>query len=275
MPTKIEWCDETINPIQDVRKGKSGRGYHCTKCSPGCLNCYAERINKIRGNGLPFDNAPCEFDLIDKELDKLSRWKKPRSVFIQSMGDLFHEDVPCDFIHHILDRPNQTYYHINHTLLLLTKRPQNVINFISNPVHGRMKWHSNIYLGLTVCNQQEWNDKGKLFLQIPGKKFISHEPALERIDYGEGLKEISCLISGGETGSGARPSHVNTFRADRNQCQAVGVPFFLKSVGERILDRDVTKFDALYKAYKTRYLDGRTHDDLPWVQPEDVWKVGG
>ncbi|MFA5323305.1 MAG: hypothetical protein WC373_11595, partial [Smithella sp.] len=58
MSTKIEWCDETINPIQDVVKGQSGRGYHCTKCSPGCLNCYAERINKIRGNGEPFNNSP-------------------------------------------------------------------------------------------------------------------------------------------------------------------------------------------------------------------------
>ena len=76
MPTEIQWCDETINPIQDKIKGKSGRGYHCTKIGAGCLNCYAESTNMVRGNGLPFDDRQVEFELIPSMLEKLLKWKK-------------------------------------------------------------------------------------------------------------------------------------------------------------------------------------------------------
>ena len=170
MSTKIEWCSETINPIQDARKGKSGRGYHCTKVSPGCLNCYAERINKIRGNSLPFDSSPCEFELIESELNKLFKWKKPRSVFVQSMGDLFHENISRidrEEIFIAMDENDR------HTYLLLTKRPERMAEFLDWDPWIESIW-PNFYLGLTVCNQQEADEKIPVFLKVPGEIGRAH-----------------------------------------------------------------------------------------------------
>lgn len=304
MSTKIEWCDETINPIQDKIKGESGRGYHCTKISPGCLNCYAETINNRFGNHLPFDGRKVEFELVTSELEKLAKWKKHQNVFIQSMGDLFHGGVCSVF--------QDTVYAVSilnrqHTILILTKRAVSLAHYWETPrallgnrwydaAKRYMSWKQsigtnqcgtypitgipNVWHGLTVCNQQEWNEKGELFLSIPGKKFISHEPALERIDYGPRLKEISCLIAGGETSAKARPSHPDTFRSDRDQCEAAGIDFFFKGWGEyfpRELwednpdlvlppDEFAKDFERVGKKAAGRTLDGRTHDDLPWVK---------
>jgi protein gp37 len=277
MPTKIEWCDETINPIQDKIKGESGRGYHCTKCSPGCLNCYAEGINNRFGNHLPFDGRKAEFELVESELEKPLKWKKPRSIFVQSMGDLFHEDVPDDFRIQAYRSMAQVG---QHTFLILTKRPKIMAGFCKTlnyynieitikPINRPLNhvWH-----GLTVCNQQEWDDKGKLFLQIPGKKFLSIEPMLSNINLGTSLLSfhipdhfdrdlkkysypdqhgIDAVILGGETGPGARPMNTEWVRSVRNQCVAAGVPFFLKRVSKK----------------EGRILDGQTHDSLPWVKP--------
>jgi len=274
MSTKIEWCDETLNPIQDVRKGKSGRGYHCTKCSPGCQNCYAERINKIRGNGLPFDNSPVEFELIQSELNKPLKWKKPRSIFVQSMGDLCHEDVPTEFIDDVVER---MYCTSNHKYLILSKRPERMRGYcesLSELCHEPLKmfesprkfWpFDHVYLGLTVCNQQEADEKIPVFLQVPGKKFLSIEPMLGPIDLSPWLPHFldfsysteparieDGVILGGETGPEARPMHPDWVRSVRDQCAAAGVPFFLKHV---------SKEDG-------RVLDGRTHDDLAWRSHE-------
>ncbi|MBA7562307.1 hypothetical protein ES708_03959 [subsurface metagenome] len=309
MNTKIEWCGETINPIQDTRKGKSGRGYHCTKCSPGCENCYAERINKIRGNGLPFDDSPVEFELIQSELDKLSRWRKGRSVFVQSMGDLFHPAVSQSIIDEIFDA---FWHHPQHTHLILTKRPADMNNYLCT-LPEEVGLMPNLYRGLTVSTQREWDEKGPIFMQIPGRKFISHEPALETIDFHLSGKQsdviwrrvhggsyersfLAGIIAGGETGAGARPSHPNIFRSDRNQCEAAGVPFFFKSWGEwgpvtyyaakscdhptlpthmtdnvdvvALKDSDFkdwyTKMGRITKKLSGRLLDGREHNGLPW-----------
>ena len=131
MGTKIQYVDETINPIQDKIKGKSGRGYHCTKCSPGCLHCYAEGINNRFGNHLPFHARHVEFELIQSELEKPLKWKKPRRIFIQSMGDLFHEDVQEGWIDTIFLIISLNK---NHTFFLLTKRPERMKEYLSSPL---------------------------------------------------------------------------------------------------------------------------------------------
>lgn len=233
--TKIPYVDETINPIQDKIKGKSGRGYHCTKCSPGCLHCYAERINQRFGNHLPFDNRyilrQIEFELIQSELKKPLRWKKPRRIFVQSMGDLFHESVSFDFIHEVYGIIRQTP---QHTYLLLTKRPERmkeVITLISKKeaLGWAMGFYSHVWLGVTVCNADElW--KIKELLSIPGfKKWVSVEPILEAVNLGKlSDPNISWVVAGCETGPGARPADNEWFRSLRDQCRAAGVPYFQK-----------------------------------------------
>lgn len=265
MSTKIEWCDETINPIQDVRKGPSGRGYHCTKCSPGCDHCYAERINKLRGNGLPFIlphpslgiDPLVVFELIESELQKICAWKKSRAIFVQSMGDLFHESMPDELIDQVF---NEMGFHgICHTFLTLTKRHQRMLDYykrLQTVATHPLNPFPNVWSGLTVCNQQEADEKIPIFLQVPGKKFLSIEPMLGPIDLRENIfsdyqkihpltgeyfeygrlmstraSKIGAILLGGETGPGARPMHPDWVRSVRDQCQTACVPFFFKSWG--------------------------------------------
>ena len=155
--------------------------------------------------------------------------------------------IPDEFIDAVWSRMAQNP---QHTFLILTKRPRRMLEFVTNIAVFNYGILPNVWLGCTICNQQEWDKHKDIFLSVPGKKFISHEPALDRIDYGEGLKEISVLISGAETGAGARVTYPDTFRADRAQCEFYGVKFFLKYSNKR----------------DGRMLDGVTHDDLPWLE---------
>ncbi|MCK5604727.1 DUF5131 family protein [Candidatus Pacearchaeota archaeon] len=240
MPTKIEYLDETINPIQDTRKGKSGRGYHCTKCSPGCQHCWAEAYNMRFGNRQPFDDTPVQFEIIESELTKLRQWKKHRYIGVQFMGDLYHPDVHEWMNSYIY---NELYKNPQHTYLLLTKREKLMQTFflgrnIPPHIHG----------GLTVCNQQEADKKIPIFLQIPfAAHVLSIEPMLGPIilqkpwqltdegkDYlkSPGKRCLRGVIVGGESGRRARPMHPDWVRSVRDQCQEAGVPFFFKQWGE-------------------------------------------
>jgi protein gp37 len=303
MPTKIEWCDETINPIQDKIKGESGRGYHCTKCSPGCNECYAETINNRFGNHLPFDNRKAEFELMGSELYKPIKWKKHRNIFIQSMGDLFHEDVPDEFIDELMNVMDMARHH---TFLMLTKRPERMLEYLEESPANESYTPDERWYGLTVCTQQEADEKIPVFLQVPGKKFLSIEPMLGPIDLRPAhlpsgitapywlLKCVDAVILGGETGPKARPMHPDWVRSVRDQCEAAGVPFFFKGWGEYApwlhcdnislkenrcwLRADGTQSEhdradggniPMYRVGKKRAgrgLDGRTHDDLPWLK---------
>jgi protein gp37 len=190
---------------------------------------------------------------MESELEKVRKWKKPRSIFVQSMGDLFHEEVSDDFI-------TDVFHYIDlgraHTYIMLTKRPRVMLAQVKRS-QMEPSDYPHIYFGLTVCNQAEWDEKKKWFLRIPGKLFISHEPALERIDYGDDLKRIAVLISGGENARGARPSWPDIFRNDREQTFDAGIDFFFKGYGNYKGEKDWTIPPG-------RLLDGRTHDDLPW-----------
>jgi len=228
----------------------------CTPCSPGCDHCCNAALTNRFYNKLPDmpTAQPCllrakngnGFEFSGNILthhERLSIPLKRKKPTVYSIwNDLYHEAVPDEFIIQAVEVAHKCR---QHTLLALTKRPERM-----DAIWARMAYlvPDNWWNGLTVCNQAEWNAKKGDFLSVPGLKFVSHEPALGRIDYGPEIKDISVLISGGETGSGARPSHPNIFRADRNQCAAAGVKFFLKFLN---------KIDG-------RVLDGKTHDELPW-----------
>lgn len=260
--TKIEWLQrpgtiaESWNPIQDKRKGPSGRGYHCTKCSPGCVHCWAETMNKRFGNELPFDNSPVEFEIVEKVLDAPLRWRKPRTVGVQLMGDLFHEDVRTELIGRVLDIIASAP---THTFLLLTKRPQRMQDHVGNYCEMFNRNHPlpNVIGMVTAENQEQADIRIPILLRTPfARRGVSVEPMLGEIthiphylsqydyrptyeyyraafpDVGDQpirtFDGIDWVIVGGESGPGARPMKLDWVRDIRDQCQAAGVLFLFK-----------------------------------------------
>lgn len=259
--SKIEWTNETWNPI-----------IGCTKISPGCDNCYAEIMafrlmhmpytsyyqNVLKDNGeshphkfrnLPKWNGKTHF--VKSQLEKPLKWKKPRMVFVCSMGDLFHESVPfieIDSIFSIMSDNDQ------HTYQILTKRPDRMREFFywKSDWYGK-KWQpkDNIWFGVTAENQEQANIRIPVLLKIPAAvRFVSIEPMLSPIDISNYLKVINesgwhdfggpfsgrnkldWVICGGESGHKARPMHPDWVRSLRDQCKAAEVPFFFKQWGE-------------------------------------------
>jgi len=276
--TKIEWTDAVWNPVTG-----------CTKISPGCQNCYAERMAKrLAGRyGYPKDE-PFRVTLHPERLDLPLKWRRPRRIFVNSMGDLFHADVPSKWIERVWQTMLATDGHI---YLILTKRPDRMRRLAgSSPELSLAK---NIWLGITAENQATANERIPILLQIPAAVyFISHEPALGSIIYPPeflALGRKALIITGGESGPGARPMHPDWARLDRDQCVAAGTPFFFKSQGEycapsqmpeetyraSVLENgpdtcwnsdDPTPWRVGKKA-AGRLLDGRTWDEFPVVQP--------
>lgn len=263
--TKIEWADYSINPIRT----KDG-GYHCTKVSEGCAHCYAEAINDRFGNKKPYDSRPAEFVLDTKPFEKLAKMNRRQRVFVQSMGDLFHDDVPFEFIAKVFEAMNNAS---QHTFMVLTKRPQRMKEFMAHlgwythddPHHpaeavldeGGKYVLRNVWLGVSAENQRTADERIPILLQTPAKKhFVSVEPMLGPVDLQHlqfgGEIEIDCLngthgvcrphggtsakldwvICGGETGYRARPMHPDWARDLRDQCVRARVPFFFKGWGD-------------------------------------------
>jgi protein gp37 len=251
MVTKIEWVQnpdgtkgETWNPITG-----------CTPAgSPGCDNCYAKRMaQRLKGRYGYLKDDPFKVTFHPDRLDQPLRWKKPRRIFVVSMGDLFHEDVEWNWQYKIFEIMliNQ-----EHTYLILTKRPKRMKKVLLDIwFHlGRNYPESkpdfplrNIWLGITAENQQEADKRIPILLQIPATvRFVSIEPMLSEIKlwdhnidecptYYDGCncKEgINWVIVGGESGPGARPMNPGWVRSIRDQCQGAGVPFFFKQWGE-------------------------------------------
>ena len=256
--TKIAWTDESWNPVVG-----------CTKISAGCKNCYAEkmacrlsameekktpfkpRYNRVVINGEWVGNTICREPALEIPL----RWRKPRKIFVCSMGDLFHPSVPFEFIEKVfsvIDRCPQ------HTFQILTKRPKRMAEYIkgewckedSSMGFGAavMENFPNLWLGVTCENQKCADERIPILLQIPAAvRFVSIEPMLGAIQLNkihpldgqhwmrsvEGhYKALDWVIVGGESGPGARPMHPDWVRSIRDQCQAAGVPFFFKQWGE-------------------------------------------
>lgn len=245
--TKISWCDKVWNPITG-----------CSFVSDGCRNCYARRMAyRLKGRyGYPTDD-PFRVTFHPDRLDEPLHWKKSSRIFVCSMGDLFHEDVLESNLTEIFTIIG--LFCIDHTFLILTKRPERMKNFVDDwiadnlpiPTAGKkctqgIKWPiPNVWLGVSIEDQKTADERIPILLQIPaGKKFVSCEPLLEEIDlikasecnYPNEMKKLGIgldwVICGGETGPGARPFHPDWVRSLRDQCQAAGVPFFFKSWGE-------------------------------------------
>lgn len=205
--------------------------------------------------------------------DRLKRFNTKKPKVFAIWNDLYHNDVHIDFrddVYTSMIVNQQNIY------LILTKRPASMFEYICR--HPRLEpaeiIYNHIWHGLTVCNQPELDEKWPIFAQVPGKKFLSIEPMLGPINlfraFGtEGprqtyIEQIDAVILGGETGPGARPLHPEWVRSVRDQCQSAGVPFFFKSWGARGM---LNSIEADFKRYG-RILDGRTHDELPWVKGE-------
>lgn len=195
MPSKIEWTEETWNPVVG-----------CSKCSPGCLNCYAERMahrlasmgndnpqymGKTDANGKWTGKVECCPWILDKPL----HWRKPRRIFVCSMCDLFHEKVPFEFVSKVFDTILECPQHI---FQILTKRPERAKEYFwdADVTNDYTIDEGNVWLGVTVCNQQEADEKMPILLQIPAaKRFVSLEPLLGPVDLGKWLN-LWCVKCG-------------------------------------------------------------------------------
>ena len=271
MPTKIEWCNETWNPITG-----------CTKISEGCDNCYALPMAKrLAGRyGYPSDD-PFRVTFHRDRLLVPTRWKKPRKVFVGSMGDLFHEDVEDDWLQMIFSTMESSRWY-GKKFILLTKRPENILN---NPntmnLFKRYLRMNFIWLGVTVENQETADLRIPQLLKIPAAiRFVCAEPLLERITipyrYLNGRCEIfenssliknkiypkiNWVICGGESGNNARPMHPDWAISLKDQCLQAKIPFFFKQWGaHKWEDGNSVKVG---KKHSGRTLDGLTWNTFP------------
>lgn len=226
----IEWTEATWNPVTG-----------CTKVSPGCDHCYAERIvERFHGKG--------SFAVVQRSEEKLYlplRWRKPRRIFVNSMSDLFHDDVPDSFIARVFSVMAATPHH---TYQLLTKRHGRMHSLIgydgirlleAAPTEESAaalyeQWPlPNVWLGVSVEDQKRANLRIDALADTPAAvRWLSMEPLLGPVDLSRWLTQIDWVVVGGESGPGARPMHPDWVRSLRDQCTAAGVPFFFKQWGE-------------------------------------------
>ncbi len=240
--TKIEWADVVWNPVTG-----------CTKVSAGCKHCYAERMWPRLATGRPFTSVQCHDDRLHAPL----HWKKPRRVFVNSMSDLFHEDVPDEFIDRVFAVMALCP---QHTFTVLTKRPRRMFDYMNGQdeclddaridlirltasYYGytdfpgtEIKWPiQNVWLGVSCENQETADKRIPLLLKTPAAlRFVSCEPLLGPINLEDRYNGITLnwVIVGGESGPKARPMHPDWARSLRDQCQFESVPFFFKQWGE-------------------------------------------
>ena len=242
--SNIEWTDATWNPT---------RG--CTKVSPGCKNCYAKTFAE-RFRGVPNHAYELGFDprlVPDKLLEPL-RWKKPKTIFVNSMSDLFHENFPDEYI---VDCARVMCMANWHTYQVLTKRPDRMAELLQ----GKLRFAAeqpHIWWGTSVEDQRYGVPRIEQLRQAPAQvRFLSIEPLLE--DIGTiNLDGIAWVICGGESSPGARPIRLSWVTAIRDQCQRAEVPFFFKQWG------------GVHKSLTGRLLEGRTYDGYPVRTPGPV-----
>lgn len=237
--SSIEWTESTWNPVTG-----------CTKVSPGCKNCYAERMAKrLLAMGQPNYKNGFKLTMHDHALDLPLKWKKPQTIFVNSMSDLFHKDVQEDFIQKVFDIMNRAPWH---TFQVLTKQAERLAE-ISN----RLPWGKNIWMGVSVENADYKLRIDFLRRTKAHVKFISFEPLIDRIGK-VNLREIDWVIVGGESGPRARYMSPEWVADIRDQCLAQKVPFFFKQWG------------GVNKKKAGRLLDGRTWDEMPIIETVEV-----
>lgn len=281
--TGIEWTDATWNPVTG-----------CTKVSAGCDHCYAETFAE-RWRGTPGHYFEKGFDvqLRPDKLDLPLKWRKPRRIFVNSMSDLFHDDVPDDYIAQVWAMMERTP---QHTYQVLTKRHARMRSLLNSEAFkelfcSKVFWtHEgpwplpNVWLGVSTENQQWADIRIPALLDTPAAvRFISAEPLLGPIylpfKWTTGQPRIDWVIAGGESGRGARPMHPDWPRVLRDICSSADIPFLFKQWGEfrpapsyvprpsPAWQRDFEKWGMTRVGKKAagRELDGRTWDEYPAV----------
>lgn len=230
--TKIEWAQESWNPVTG-----------CSPVSEGCENCYARRMAKrLAGRyGYPADEPFKPGVVHEDKMDQPARWKKPRRIFVCSMGDLFHPYVSCLDINKVWQ---QMYNYSRHTYMILTKRPENLwkwtrVKSILYPSLFCQIWPDNVWLGISTENQQRYEERWPLLARIPAViRYISVEPMLGPITLIPPYPDW--VICGAETGPGKREMQTTWALRLLEQCQEHRIPFFFKkdsSGGRRLLNK--------------------------------------
>ena len=212
----IEWTDATWNPVTG-----------CTKITSGCDNCYAERFSE-RFRGVPGHPFEMGFDLTLRRarLSQPLAWKRPRMIFVNSMSDLFHKDVPREFVDSVFDTMEAAGWHV---FQVLTKRSSLMRDYLRNR-YGSGRAPGHIWLGVSVENAAS-RARIEHLRQAPASvRFVSAEPLIGPIGDVD-LDGIHWMIAGGESGAGARPMHIDWARQIRDICAAQGVAFFFKQWG--------------------------------------------
>ena len=224
MPTPIEWTDETWNPVTG-----------CTKVSPGCDNCYMFALYpRLREMHVPgYESTPDRVQMLPGRLEEPLRWKKPRRVFVNSMSDAFHKDIPCEFVDAMFSVMRDAALQ-GHIFQVLTKRPGRAATWWRTRGQGLLgHWPENIWIGTSV-ETQKYASRLDTLTHIPAAiRFVSAEPLLGELDLRKWLHEgtVQWVIVGGESGPLARrmaPEWVDSIRA---QCAETEVPLFVKQMG--------------------------------------------
>ena len=230
--TKIEWTESTWNPVTG-----------CTKISDGCAHCYAERMAlRLQAMGQPnYENGfavTCHEHMLDYPL----RWKKPQTIFVNSMSDLFHESITDEYIDRVFDVMRRAHWH---RFQVLTKRVERLVS-----LGQQLSWSGNVWMGVTVENNA-CRQRIDALRRIPATvRFLSMEPLLSSVPDLD-LDGIDWVIVGGESGPGARPMAKEWVEDLHAQCERYEVPFFFKQWG------------GVNKKKNGRRLDGRIYVGMP------------
>lgn len=238
--SNIEWTGATWNPL-----------IGCTKYSRGCDNCYAQRIAiMLQRQGKPDYKNGFALNLLPDRLEIPLRWKKPRVIFVNSMSDLFHDDVPVDFIRQVFDIMNKANWHIYQVLTKRSKRMRELTE------SGAIKWPPHIWPGITIEADEYRHRLNDLHAIQAAHKWLSLEPLIapvERLD----LKGIDWVITCGESGHNARTMNMDWVRDIKNWTHAQGKAFFFKKYSE---------FEFKDAATRPALLDGKLYKEWPYIQ---------
>ncbi len=235
----IEWTESTWNPVTG-----------CAKISPGCKHCYAERMaERLQSMGQANYANGFALTLQPQMLERPLTWKTPQTIFVNSMSDLFHDDVPLAFIRRVFDVMARAHWH---RFQVLTKRAERL-----QAIGHALDWPANVWMGVSVENDRYRHRVDRLRAVPARTRFLSLEPLLGPI-HDLNLSGIDWVIVGGESGPGARPMNPAWVTDLRDQCARASVPFFFKQWGGR------------NKKITGRVLEGRVWDEMPqdgFVQP--------
>ena len=237
--SNIQWTEASWNPVTG-----------CSKVSPGCAHCYAETFaERFRGvPGHPFEQG-FDLRLWPARLELPLKWRQPRLIFVNSMSDLFHEDIPDDYIARVFETMVRADHHV---FQVLTKRQERLASLV-----GSLPWPDNVWMGVSIENRRFVHRADALRAVPAAVRFVSAEPllgALEALD----LEGIDWLIAGGESGFRHRPVREEWITELRDRCAEANVAFFFKQWGGR------------HAKAGGRTLQGRTHDAMPVARPRSA-----